>query len=381
MVKCSVRVSIACFGACLSLLMGCGADAPPGGGSFAIAARWQQRQGSQSVEFPCPVPPATPVDSFDASLPLPVVNTVRVRLTSPTFSCCVDLEGHTPSGPHSVRILNVPQGDVAATVSAYLENPGGGDQLESLCDTNGVGGACTSGPTTLTYTSDPTTVAVVPGATVVAQALVHSVPFLLSTFLADGENTMLSPARSPTPGESAFLGGPVLAAIVDAASPVCNPQFNVTQGTLADTVTNPVASRCSDNAADDLPQCSLGGALNVQGLILTDGLPRALQPGGAEIEFMATNSAGATFATSYPFDVALRPTATATPSDTPTATPTRTHTPVPTPSATASPTPTASLTPTASPTPTPSVTPTDTRRLPATPTAPPTFVPTGILSS
>jgi hypothetical protein len=279
-------------------------------------------------------------------------------IASPGFSCCVDLD-RAAAAEHSVNIFNIPQGTVSVIVSAYLEPAGSGEPLGNLCDTNGVGVECTT-VSTLTYTSNPspTPVTIVPGATTVAQVLVYSVPFLLDNFVSDGEEATLSPA----PGGTAFPLGMVLAALVDATTPVCDPTFSVTQSsamlpvTLTDLVpcddNNPELSPCSGSSS---VACLLGATpgatpsprpCQVQGWILSGRLPRELNPGAATIEFKADNIAGARLATPYSFTVEL-PTATPTvtpnatpsptPSDTPVDTPTPSDTPVDTPTETPSP--------------------------------------------
>ena len=272
--------------ASVATLAGCGG----GGGSgaspttqLAFSVNWEQRLAEGSAAVATSTAPDGAALGFDTPIP-PSVNAVRFlyRPAAPGTACCLSVErGSQAFIDRRIVLANVTAGVGTLEVNGFPseEVPDGG--IPTTCPTRpiGQGSPCTGADNLLpSFGSDPIEVDVIPNQTNVVDVDVHSLPFVINLAPEDGGTV-----ETATP-DLDF-------AVVDANHAV-DPDVAIRVRNLPVTVNPAVltAEECMDGGSG-LPDCSTGGELEVQGLIIHSEVTTPLPAGEAQLRIRASNTA------------------------------------------------------------------------------------------
>jgi hypothetical protein len=254
-----------------------GSSAPTG---LAFRVAWEQRAtpgGTSGAASPAAVDGAEL--GFEEEIP-PSVNAIRFVLTPPSGEpCCVAvLRGSAAFEERRIVLANVTPGEGELEVNGYPTNFAPADGIDEECNTNGDGTPCSSQETLPSFGSGDIEIDVIANTTNIVNVSVHSLPFLLDLDPADGET-----ADEQRPHISF--------AVVDANHAVDDDiEVLIEQGELSTGVEFDSVDRCADGD-NELPDCSEGGELEVQGFLVESQSQVPLDPGPASLHIEATNTA------------------------------------------------------------------------------------------
>jgi hypothetical protein len=259
---------------------GCGGGGSSGGsgasGALAFTVNWEQPAAGASALASGPAPLA-----FDTPIPNSV-NAIRFLYRPEDGpACCVAVvRGSQAFTDRRLVLSSVTAGQATLEVNGYPTDFAPDDGVSDTCATSDGGGdPCSDEETLPSFTSDDIELDVVEGVTNRVDVDVVSLPFLVGLDPDDGETADDERPR-------------IRFAVVDANFPVSPAiEIEIETGeifTLAELLT---VDPCRDDDAE-LPDCSPGGALDVQGLIVDARAQIELPPGPAELEIEASNTAG-----------------------------------------------------------------------------------------
>jgi hypothetical protein len=263
-----------------SMSSGCGGgggDAAAPAAQLAFTVNWERSPGAASVSEPAP--------GGAAAFPAPIPNSVNaIRfIFSPDAgeSCCVAvLRGSQAFEERRIQLASVPEGPATLIVDGFPTDfaPAPAFTDGNTCATREPGGSpCTGDDTQLpSWRSDDIDLDVVPGVNVV-DVDVHSVPFLLDLDPADGATVNES---RPTISFTA----------VDANFDVDVENVRLQQDDLPAFAEILETDPCRDDDSE-LPDCSEGGALDVQGYFVTARPIEPLDDGATDLRIRLENTA------------------------------------------------------------------------------------------
>lgn len=333
----------------LASVAACGGDSSSsshgGSGSLSFQVMWEQTAGGSAGQVsstPCGTPAATtgPVSpgGFGDSLPA-AVQAIQIVVRSESGpACCVNFaRGEVEN--RRVALANIPSGAATVNVSGFSSDDAPIAEPMKKCDVTSVAGAGIPGSSACTnvrpaalnrsFQSDDKEMTVLSAGTSNAgPILVYAVPFVL---LGDqAAQQPLVPGLPPTPEDLVGTVVDLAFTIVDAGSAIEHASLTVLQGTQSAEI-RLATSGCADQAIrpndDSRTDCSVDGALEVAGFVMSGRRTLEFVEGSAMATICATDGAGRSATFSYPFKFLPLPTETSTT----TATPTETSIPTPTP--------------------------------------------------